>query len=185
METKIIIGGFGGQGILFFGSILAYTGMLENKQVTWFPSYGAEIRGGTATCTVIVSDELIGSPIVENPDFLIAMSDASLNKFQSQIKKNGMLVFDSSLIKSPLFRTDIEVVAVPATEISSKNGNTKSANMVLLGAFIAMSRIVNKVSVFEALERSISLGNNKSIEMNKKAIIEGIRFIENTKGTDI
>jgi 2-oxoglutarate ferredoxin oxidoreductase subunit gamma len=182
VETQIIIGGFGGQGILFFGSILAYTGMLENKQVTWFPSYGAEIRGGTANCTVIVSDELIGSPIVKNPDVLIVMSDASLNKFESQLKKNGMLVVDSSLIKSPIRRTDIEVVAVPATEISSKNGNTKSANMVLLGAFITKSEIVKKASVFKALERTISASNNKSIDMNKKAITEGIRFIENTKG---
>ncbi len=143
------------------------------------------MRGGTANCTVIISDELIGSPIVENPDFLIVMSEASLNKFQSQLKKHGMLLFDSSLIKAPLFRYDIEVVAVPATEIASKNGNTKSANMVLLGAFIAMSGIVNKTSIFEALERTIAAGNNKSIEMNKKAISEGIRFIENTKGTDI
>jgi 2-oxoglutarate ferredoxin oxidoreductase subunit gamma len=182
VETKIIIGGFGGQGILFFGSILAYTCMLENKQVTWFPSYGAEIRGGTANCTVIVSDEMIGSPIVENPDVLIAMSDASLNKFQSHLRKNGMLVVDSSLIKAPISRTDIEVIAVPATEISSKNGNIKSANMVLLGAFITRSKIVKKASVFKALERAISVGNNKSIDMNKKAITEGIRFIENTKG---
>jgi len=182
VETKIIIGGFGGQGILFFGSILAYTGMLEKKQVTWFPSYGAEIRGGTANCTVIVSDESIGSPIVKNPDILIVMSDASLNKFQSQLKKDGMLVVDSSLIKSQIHRTDIEVVAVPATEISSKNGNTKSANMVLLGAFIARSEILKKASVFKALERTISAGNNKNIDMNKKAITEGIRFIENTKG---
>jgi 2-oxoglutarate ferredoxin oxidoreductase subunit gamma len=182
VETKIIIGGFGGQGILFFGSILAYTGMLENKQVTWFPSYGAEIRGGTANCTVIVSDESIGSPIVKNPDVLIAMSDASLNKFQSQLKKDGMLVVDSSLIMSPIPRTDIEVVAVPATEIASKNGTTKSANMVLLGAFITRSEIVKKASVFKALERTISTGNSKSIDMNKRAITEGMRFIENTKG---
>ena len=182
METKIIIGGFGGQGILFLGSILAYTGMIENKQVTWFPSYGAEIRGGTANCTVIVSDELIGSPIVKNPDVLIVMSDASLNKFQSQLKKDGMLFVDSSLIKAPIPRTDIEVVSVPATEISSKNGNTKSANMVLLGAFITRSEIVKKASVFKALERTISTGNSKSIDMNKKAITEGMRFIENTKG---
>lgn len=182
METKIIIGGFGGQGILFFGSILAYTCMLENKQVTWFPSYGAEIRGGTANCTVIVSDESIGSPIVKNPDILIAMSDASLNKFQPHLKKDGMLVIDSSLIKTPVPRNDIEVVAVPATDISSKNGNTKSANMVLLGAFITRSEIMKKASVFKALERTISGGNSKSIDINKKAVTEGIRFIENTKG---
>jgi 2-oxoglutarate ferredoxin oxidoreductase subunit gamma len=182
VETKIIIGGYGGQGILFFGSILAYTGMLEKKQVTWFPSYGAEIRGGTANCTVIVSDESIGSPVVRNPDVLIAMSDASLNKFQPHLRDNGMLVVDSSLIKTPVPRSTIEVVAVPATEISSKNGNTKSANMVLLGAFITRSKILRKASVFKALEHTLSKGNNKNIDMNKKAIIEGIHYIENTKG---
>ena len=185
MESKIVIGGFGGQGILFFGSILAYSGMLENKQVTWFPSYGAEIRGGTANCTVIVSDEVIGSPIVKNPDVLIVMSDASLNKFQHQLKKDGILVFDSSLIKAAVPRTDVKVVAVPATEISSKYGHTKSANMVLLGALITMSGIVKKASVFKALERIIKEGNSRIVNMNKKAITEGILFIENTQGKNI
>lgn len=159
--------------------------MLEDKQVTWFPSYGAEMRGGTANCTVIVSDELIGSPIVSNPDILIVMSEASLNKFQSRLKKNGMLIFDSSLIKDPVLRTDIEAIAVPATEISSRNSSTKSANMVLLGTVIAMSRILKETSVFEALELSVSENSIKTIEMNKKAINEGIHFIENTQGKDI
>jgi len=167
------------------GSILAYSGMLENKQVTWFPSYGAEIRGGTANCTVIISDEVIGSPIVKNPGILIVMSDASLNKFQFHLEDNGMLVFDSSLIKAPVSRSDIKVIAVPATEISSKHGNTKSANMVLLGALITMSGIVKKASVFKAIERSVKEGTCKIIDMNKKAITEGIRFIENTHGKDI
>jgi len=185
MESKIIIGGFGGQGILFLGAVLAYSGMLENKQVTWFPSYGAEIRGGTANCTVIVSDEVIGSPIVKNPDILIVMSDASLNKFQLQLKKNGILLFDSSLMKAPTARRDVEVLAVPATEISSKNGNTKSANMVLLGVLITISGIVSKESVFKALERTVKDGNSKLVDMNKKAITEGIRFIENTQGKNI
>ena len=158
--------------------------MLENKQVTWFPSYGAEIRGGTANCTVIISDEVIGSPIVKDPDVLIVMSDASLNKFQLRLKKNGMLVFDSSLIKAPIQR-DIKVLAVPATEISSTNGNTKSANMVLLGALITMSGIVKKASVFKAIEHAVKEGNSKTVDINKKAITEGIRFIENTQGKNI
>lgn len=187
MEIKIIIGGFGGQGILFLGRILAYSGMLENKQVTWFPSYGAEIRGGTANCTVILSDELIGSPIVAHPDILIVMSDASLDKFQSRLQKNGMLIFDSTLVEKRLCCSDIEYIAVPATEISSKYGNTKSANMVLLGAVIATSGILKKASVFKALEHTMlkSNSNNNIVEINKKAINEGIRFIENTKGKNI
>ncbi|MFZ6017705.1 MAG: 2-oxoacid:acceptor oxidoreductase family protein [Nitrospirota bacterium] len=168
--------------MLFLGRILAYTGMLENREVTWFPSYGAEMRGGTANCTVIISDELIGSPVVTNPDILIVMSDASLKKFQPMLKQNGLIIFDSSLIKDPTLRADIDIVGVPATEMSSTIGNTKSANMVLLGALIAKTGLLKKESVFEALESSMPIRRKKSIENNKKAIIEGIRFIEDKKG---
>jgi 2-oxoglutarate ferredoxin oxidoreductase subunit gamma len=159
--------------------------MLENREVTWFPSYGAEIRGGTANCTIIISDELIGSPVVTNPDILVIMSDASLNKFLPWLKKNGLLIFDSSLIKQPVQTDNIEIVGIPATEISNKIGNTKSANMVLLGAVIAKTGLLKEKSVFEALENSISVGKKKIIEVNRKAIIEGIRFIENKKCQDI
>lgn len=156
--------------------------MLENKEVTWFPSYGAEVRGGTANCTVIISDELIGSPVVTNPDVLILMSDASLNKFQPRLKQDGLLIFDSSLIRDPVLRADIEIAGVPATDISSKIGNTKSANMVLLGAVIAKTKLLKETSVLEALESSMPSRKKKSIEVNKKAIVEGIRYIENKKG---
>ena len=100
LEHKIMVAGFGGQGILFLGKLLAYSGMLENKEVTWFPSYGAEVRGGTANCTVIISDEMIGSPVVRNPEILIVMNEASLDKFQPRLKNGGILIFDSSLIKN-------------------------------------------------------------------------------------
>lgn len=155
--------------------------MLENKEVTCFPSYGAEIRGGTANCIVIVSDELIGSPVVTNPDILIAMSDASLDKFQPKLRHKGLLIFDSSLISKPALRDDVEITGVPATEISNKFGNTKSANMVLLGAFIAKTGLLKKTSVFEAIESSMPERRKKSIEVNKRAIMEGIRFIEDKK----
>jgi len=164
------------------GRILAYAGMLENKEVTWFPSYGAEVRGGTANCTVIISDELIGSPVVTNPDILIVMNDASLKKFQPRLKQNGLLIIDSSLIKDSVLRFDIEIVEVPATEMSRTIGNTKSANMVLLGAVIARTGLLSETSVFEALESSIPERRKKSIGVNKKAIIEGVRFIEDKKG---
>ncbi len=156
--------------------------MLENREVTWFPSYGAEVRGGTANCTVIISDELIGSPVITNPDVLILMSDASLNKFQPRLKQNGLLIFDSSLIREPVSRADIEIVGVPATDISSKIGNTKSANMVLLGAVIAKTKLLKETSVLEALESSMPSRKKKNIEVNKTAIIEGIRYIEDKKG---
>ncbi|MDI6889606.1 MAG: 2-oxoacid:acceptor oxidoreductase family protein [Thermodesulfovibrionales bacterium] len=177
MEKGIIIAGFGGQGILFLGRILAYAGMLENREVTWFPSYGGEMRGGTANCTVIISDELIASPIVRNPDILIVMNDESLRKFLPRLRQKGVLILDSSLVKNPALRTDIEVVRVPATEISNTIGNTKSANMVLLGAFIAKTNLLKKESTFEALENSMGQ-RKKGIEINKKAIMEGIRFFE-------
>ncbi|MEW6068182.1 MAG: 2-oxoacid:acceptor oxidoreductase family protein [Nitrospirota bacterium] len=185
MESSIIIGGSGGQGILFLGKILAYSAMLETKEVTWFPSYGAEVRGGTANCTVIISDELIGSPIVRNPEMLIVMNDASLQKFQPNLKQNGLLIFDSSLIEEPSLRKDIKVIAVPATEISRKIGNTKAANMVLLGAFTSKTEILEKTSVLEAIESLSPAGKRKIVEINKNAFIEGMRYIEDTKGKNI
>jgi 2-oxoglutarate ferredoxin oxidoreductase subunit gamma len=156
--------------------------MLENREVTWFPSYGAEIRGGTANCTVIISGELIGSPVVKNPDILIVMSDASLNKFLPRLKHNGLLIYDSSLIKESSLREDIEIVGVPATKISNKIGNTKSANMVLLGVLIAKTGLLKEASLFKALESSMPVRKKRNIIVNKKAIIEGIQFIENKKG---
>lgn len=186
LDKQIIIGGFGGQGILFFGKVLAHAGMLGGKEVTWFPSYGAEMRGGTANCTVIVSDELIGSPVVTNPDVLIAMNDASLDKFLPRLKEGGLLLFDSSLIKEPHLRADVENVSVPATEISKDIGNTKSANMVLLGAFIAKTGVINEASAFEAMENSMPGGKKRGFDVNnKKAISEGIRYVEDKKSKDI
>jgi len=155
--------------------------MLEGKEVTWFPSYGAEVRGGTANCTVIISDELIGSPVVTNPDFLIVMSDASLMKFLPKLKPNGLFFFDSSLVQGPALRMDVSTVEVPATEIARKIGNTKAANMVLLGAFVAKTGIVSAPSVFEAVESTMQKTKKNGIAGNKTALAEGIRYIEDKK----
>jgi 2-oxoglutarate ferredoxin oxidoreductase subunit gamma len=163
------------------GKIIALSGMLEDKEVTWFPSYGAEVRGGTANCTVIVSDELIGSPVILNPDTLIVMNEASIYKFLPRLKEKGLLIFDSSLIKDSIKRTDIEIIGVPATEISSKINTTKSANMVLLGTFIAKTGLLQEAYVLEAIENSMSGKKKKIIENNKKAFIKGIRHIEDKK----
>jgi 2-oxoglutarate ferredoxin oxidoreductase subunit gamma len=159
--------------------------MLEGKEVTWFPSYGAEMRGGTANCTVIISEELIGSPVVTNPDTLIVMSEASLRKFHPKLKHNGLLLFDTSLMRELHFKTDIGIIGVPATDIASKIGNTKSANMVLLGAYIALTGILNKSSVFEAIESSFPGKKINIIENNKKAVTEGMAFIEDKESQDI
>lgn len=153
--------------------------MLEGKEVTWFPSYGAEMRGGTANCTVIISDELIGSPVVTSPDMLIVMNEASANKFLPRLRQGGLFLFDSSLVKEPALRTDVNNIGVPTVEISSRIGNTKSANMVLLGAFIAKTGILNERSVVEAMDSSMPDRKKKIIEVNKKAILEGVKFIEN------
>lgn len=155
--------------------------MIEGKEVTWFPSYGAEVRGGTANCTVIISDELIGSPVVRNPDILIAMNNASMEKFQPRLKPGGLLLFDSSLIRDPHLRTDIEAIAVPATGGASTIGETRSANMVLLGALIAKTHLLKKASLLKALENLTPANRKKSIEQNKKAIQKGIEHIEDTK----
>ena len=155
--------------------------MLEDREVTWFPSYGAEVRGGTANCTVIVSDELIGSPVVTDPDILIVMNNASLDKFQPRLKQGGLLLFDSSLIKKPGLRDDIEILGVPATEISSGTGNTKSANMVLLGAFIMKTGLLKPESVFDAVERSMPGRKKKTVESNKIAVQEGMKYVEGKK----
>jgi len=138
------------------------------------------MRGGTANCAVIISDELIASPIVTNPDILIVMNDASLQKFQPQMKQKGILIFDSSLIKNPALRNDVDVLGVPATEISSAIGYTKSANMVLVGVLIAKTRLLEETMVFEAIENLITQGK-KSIEMNRMAIMGGMRFFEDKK----
>ncbi len=154
--------------------------MLEKKAVTWFPSYGAEMRGGTANCTVIIADDMIGSPVVLHPDILVAMNRASLEKFQPRLKQQGLLFYDSSLVKRFEFREDIEVVPVPATKMASSMGNTKSANMVMLGALAARTCIMKKSSIVKIFENpSGSMGNTGS-KINTNSILEGIKYIENT-----
>lgn len=153
--------------------------MIEGREVTWFPSYGAEVRGGTANCTVILSDALIGSPVVAHPDILIVMNDASLKRFLPQLKQNGLLFFDSSLTRGVVQRTDIETRGIPATNISSRLGDTKSANMVMLGGLIAKTGIVQKESVFQSIESLMEGKEASLIENNQKAILEGMNY-ENT-----
>lgn len=154
--------------------------MLEKKAVTWFPSYGAEMRGGTANCTVIISDDMIGSPVVLYPDILVAMNRASLDKFQPRLKEHGLLLYDSSLIKRPDFRNNIEPVSVPATKIASAIGNTRSANMVMLGALVAQTGIVRKSSIVKIFENSSGSMGNTGSKMNTNSILEGIKYIETT-----
>lgn len=139
MKQEFIIAGFGGQGVLLLGQMLAYAGMLEGKQVSWMPSYGPEMRGGTANCTVVISDEEIGSPVVSQPSCVIALNLPSLDKFEPMVKPGGLLLINSSLVDREPRRDDIKAVALPATEIASELGNIRVTNMVALGALVQLT----------------------------------------------
>ncbi len=185
MESSIIIAGAGGQGILFLGKILAQAGMIEERHVTWFPSYGAEMRGGTANCTVVLSDNMIGSPVVLNPDILIVMNTASLNKFRPILKKGGLIFFDSSLIKSNWFQDKAITVGVPATKIADAAGDIKAANMVMLGALIAKTDVLKKSSFDKLFSFSRTSAKDKAAEINKNSILKGMNYLENQKSRSL
>ena len=155
MLIKAIFAGFGGQGVLSMGLSLAQAAMLEGKNVTYLPSYGAEVRGGTANCTVAISDEEIASPVASSPDFVVAMNQPSLLRFQNQIQSGGVLLFNSSLVEAEISRGDIEIVRVPASSIAEELGSARSANMVMLGAFTKKSNLVSLSSVIEALRNTL------------------------------
>ncbi|NJD56703.1 MAG: 2-oxoacid:ferredoxin oxidoreductase subunit gamma [Nitrospirae bacterium] len=180
MHTSIIIAGSGGQGILFLGRVLTSASMLERKEVTWFPSYGAEMRGGTANCTVIIADEMIGSPVVLMPDVLIVMNRASLDRFLPSVRKKGMLFYDSSLITEKLAGKDISAVSVPATSIAGDMGSPKSANMVMLGAFIAKTGILKRRSIFRIFDKTTDPRKIEAFKANKEFVTKGMEYIENT-----
>lgn len=180
MQKSIIIAGSGGQGILFLGRMLTSASMLEKKEVTWFPSYGAEMRGGTANCTVIISDEMIGSPVVMISDILIVMNRASLERFLPSLRKKGELFYDSSLITEQLARRDIMAVPVPATNIAGDMGNPKSANMVMLGAFIAKTCILRKSSIFRIFDDATDPRKIDAFKANREFVRKGIDYIENS-----
>jgi len=181
MEHTIIIAGSGGQGTLFLGRLMAYATLLENKEVTWMPSYGAEMRGGTANCTVIISDEMIGSPVIRNPHILVVMNDASYSRFAGKLRPGGMLLYDSSLIGRTDHRDDIKVLGVPASMLSATMNSTKLANMVMMGAFVSCTGILSLDSVIEALNDITPANKKNTMDLNKHLINKGFDIIENTK----
>ena len=182
MEHTIIIAGSGGQGTLFLGRLMAYATLLEDKEVTWMPSYGAEMRGGTANCTVIISDEMIGSPVIRNPHILVVMNDASYNRFTGKLRPGGMLLYDSSLISRTDHRDDIKVLGVPASMLSATMNSTKLANMVMMGALISCTAILSLDSVIEALNDITPSNRKNTMDLNKQLIAKGFDIIENKKG---
>ena len=174
MTKKFIFAGFGGQGMLLIGKFVAMACMLEGKHVSWLPSYGPEMRGGTANCTVIVSDEPVGSPMTDSADVIVAMNLPSLIKFEDKVKPGGLLVINKSLIDREAERTDIDVVYCDANKIAEEVGNPKGANVAILGAVMAKEPIVEFDKMVEAIR--IELGERKArfLEGNKKALIAGM-----------
>ena len=174
MTKQFIFAGFGGQGMLLIGKFVAMACMLEGKHVSWLPSYGPEMRGGTANCTVIVSDDPVGSPMTDSADVIVAMNLPSLIKFEDKVKAGGLLVVNSSLIDRKVERTDIQVVYCDANKIAEEVGNPKGANVAILGALMAKDPACSTDSMVEAIR--IELGERKArfLEGNKKALFAGI-----------
>ncbi len=170
MTKQILIAGFGGQGILFAGKFLAYKGLTEDKQVSWLPSYGPEMRGGTASCSVIISDEPVGSPIVSKPDILIAMNIPSLDRYEDSVVPGGVIIADSSLITRNVKRTDVEAVEIPATTLASENKMPTLANMIITGKLLKILDGFNEESIRAALGKVISAKHADMLEVNLKAL---------------
>jgi 2-oxoglutarate ferredoxin oxidoreductase subunit gamma len=177
---EIIIAGFGGQGIILAGKLLAQTAMKHGLEVTYMPSYGAEVRGGTANCMVIIADDPIASPLVNKPDSLIAMNKASLNKFAPRLKNGGLLIMNSSLIDTkPQLDDAIEVIEVPADEIAVELGNQKVANMVAIGAYLQKRGTLSPDEAAACLAETIAKRYHKTLPANTKALQRGAEFAKN------
>ncbi|MBR3304289.1 MAG: 2-oxoacid:acceptor oxidoreductase family protein [Christensenellaceae bacterium] len=178
MTEQILSAGFGGQGVLLLGQLLAYSGMREGKNVSWMPSYGPEMRGGTANCSVIVSDEEIGSPVIDEADTVIVMNRPSLDKYEGKIRKGGRLFINSSLIDKKAERDDIEVYYVPASDIANELGNPRVANIVMLGAYLKVTGLVMPETCIAQLKESFGERRAHLIPINEQAIEKGKEFIE-------
>ena len=176
MREEIIFAGFGGQGIMLMGKALSYAAMNNGKHVTWMPSYGAEVRGGTAHSMVIISDEVIASPVVKEPSICVVMNRPSLQKFENKVKKKGLLIINKSLIDTDAERKDIDILNIPATGMASELGNTKTGNMVMLGALLARTNILPLTSLISALKDVLSASHQNMAVINEKAIRKGYEY---------
>jgi 2-oxoglutarate ferredoxin oxidoreductase subunit gamma len=173
MTYEITLAGFGGQGILFLGKMIATAGMLEGKDVSWIPSYGPEMRGGTANCSVVVSDRRIGTPVVSHPNVLVAMNRPSLEKFEPKMQPGGFLLINRTLIEIPHTRADVDVAYVDITGLAGEVGNPRLANIVALGALIARVPIVGRDAVIEGLKKELSGKKAALLDLNLKALAAG------------
>jgi 2-oxoglutarate ferredoxin oxidoreductase subunit gamma len=178
MQTDIILAGFGGQGILFAGMVLAYAGMDEGYNVSWLPSYGPEMRGGTANVTVIISDETIGSPVVKHPQVAVLFNKPSMEKFEPLVKPDGLLIYNSSLIDNVPQRTDITYLPVPANDIAEELGNVKMANMVAVGAMATATRLIPLPAISNALGEHLPPSKLSLLPSNELALQQGAALVE-------
>lgn len=183
MQTEIVVSGFGGQGVLFAGQLLAYSALDNGLHVTWFPSYGPEMRGGTAHCIVIVSDEEIGSPVVRNPKVALAMNLPSLNKYEPLLMPEGLLVVNASLVDRQPSRDDIEGVLIPANEVAEELGDPRLANLVLIGAMLQRRPIFSLEAIGRSLERHIPERHRDLLEINREAMARGATLAEKAGGS--
>ena len=176
---KIILSGFGGQGIMSAGQLLTYGGMLENKQVSWLPSYGPEMRGGSANCAVVVSDTPVGSPVITNDaTAAVIMNAPSLDKFENNVVEGGVLLINSSLIERKTSRTDVKAYYIPANEIANDLGNSRVANMVMLGAFLEATKAVQTESVLEAFKKVYGPTKEHLVPLNREALERGAALVK-------
>jgi len=178
MTEEIIIAGFGGQGVLSMGQILCYSAVMEDKEVSWMPSYGPEMRGGTANCIAIISDEKISSPILTRFDTVIVLNQPSLDKFESAVKPGGLLIYESSAIINPPTRTDIEILPIDAANEAVKLKNTKIVNMIVLGAFLKKKPIIAFESAIKGLQKVLPERYHHLIPLNKEALEKGMELAE-------
>lgn len=177
MKEEIIISGFGGQGVLSMGKILAYSAVMGDKEVTWMPSYGPEMRGGTANVTVILCDERISSPIIHEYDTLIALNQQSVNKFESSVKSGGVLLYDPNGITHPPTRSDINIYTIDAAMLAAKSGNMKVFNMIVLGAYIKIKPMLSLESIDKGLRKSLPERLHFLIPANEAAIRQGMENV--------
>lgn len=177
--ARVICAGFGGQGVMSMGQLLTYAGMLEGKEVSWLPSYGPEMRGGTANCAVTVSDKPVGSPVISgDATCAIVMNLPSLDKFESEVKPGGKILVNSSLIERKVERKDVDVYYIPANDIALELGNPKVANMIMLGAYLHTEPTVEVDSVLEAFKKVFGPSKEKFVPLNKEALEKGAYSIK-------
>ncbi|MBW1910666.1 MAG: 2-oxoacid:acceptor oxidoreductase family protein [Deltaproteobacteria bacterium] len=182
MTSKTIFSGFGGQGVLMMGYVLAVAAMRDGKEVTYLPTYGAEVRGGTANCTVSISDEEIFSPVASSPDYGVIMNMPSLVKYESTIKKGGAIILNSSLIDTDPARDDIDVVKIPANDIAKKLGSERTINMIMLGAFVAKTQVTTLDSIMNGLTEIVKGKKASIMKLNRKGLDRGAEYVSKGAG---